>query len=183
MKKFGLPDTILLFLGTEPMTGYDMTKELNSSLVWRASHQQVYRELDKLVKAGLVVFERIPQPGKPDRKVHKLTELGQEQVAELREREFEAGDLEMVKLMGSSTIMLKAGNAQYFEALAEQLEQQIELEEAELARVDDPIEKLLVERSIVAAKAEMEYAMSAITTINKINEAANPDDEPQAAAA
>ncbi len=44
-----LPHVILTVLSTRDATGYDITKEFSASIgyFWKASHQQVYRELNK----------------------------------------------------------------------------------------------------------------------------------------
>jgi len=42
----------------------------------------VYVTLNRLEKAGLVVSTRVPQGGRPDRKVHELTAAGRERVEE-----------------------------------------------------------------------------------------------------
>lgn len=55
---------ILAFMhGRTDVTGYDLTLGLNG--LW--SHQQVYRDLNKLKKANLVREKVITQDGKPDR--------------------------------------------------------------------------------------------------------------------
>lgn len=75
-----LPHVILTVLSTRDATGYDITKEFSYSIgyFWKASHQQVYRELNKMAKNGLVTCVLEPQEGKPDRKVYSITDLGRE---------------------------------------------------------------------------------------------------------
>lgn len=66
--------TILLTMikrESQPISGYELTKRLAEKS--RHAHQQVYRELEKLNKAGLVFFKRLPQEGKPDRKEFSAT--------------------------------------------------------------------------------------------------------------
>ena len=61
------------------MTGYDISKSLQSDVVgvfWTASHQQIYRELNRLEEKGHVSHKVFPQDGKPDRKVYSLTKSG-----------------------------------------------------------------------------------------------------------
>ena len=45
-----LADAILVCLTERPMTGYELAKTFDSSMgfFWRASHQQIYRELQQL---------------------------------------------------------------------------------------------------------------------------------------
>lgn len=51
-----LPHVILTVLSTRDATGYDITKEFSASIgyFWKASHQQVYRELNKMADKELV---------------------------------------------------------------------------------------------------------------------------------
>ena len=55
------------------MTGYEITRTFDQVLVyfWKASHQQVYRELASLHGDGCVVYEVVRQPDKPDKKVYR----------------------------------------------------------------------------------------------------------------
>lgn len=61
------------------MSGYDLAKNFDASIgfFWRASHQQIYRELGKLRDKGYVRSEEITQSGKPNRIVHTITNEGQ----------------------------------------------------------------------------------------------------------
>jgi len=62
------------------MSGYDLAKNFDASIgfFWRASHQQIYRELGKLRDKGLVKSQEISQSGKPNRIVHTITETGRD---------------------------------------------------------------------------------------------------------
>ncbi|WBA14963.1 PadR family transcriptional regulator [Salinivibrio proteolyticus] len=73
-----LPHVILTVLSNCESTGYDITKAFSTSIsyVWKASHQQVYRELTKLAEKGAVSCRLEPQMGKPDRKVYAITPIG-----------------------------------------------------------------------------------------------------------
>ncbi|WP_070970555.1 PadR family transcriptional regulator [Vibrio sonorensis] len=79
-----LPHVILTVLSTRDATGYDITKEFSSTIgyFWKASHQQVYRELNKLAQGGYVTCVLEPQEGKPDRKVYSITDAGRSALGE-----------------------------------------------------------------------------------------------------
>jgi DNA-binding PadR family transcriptional regulator len=64
------------------MSGYDLAKNFDASIgfFWRASHQQIYRELGRLRERGLVESQEITQSGKPNRIVHTITKAGREAV-------------------------------------------------------------------------------------------------------
>ncbi|MCG8670740.1 MAG: PadR family transcriptional regulator [Pseudomonadales bacterium] len=77
-----LKHTILVLLESESGTGYDIAKKFQGSLgnFWSASHQQIYHELGKLDKDGLVTWKQVPQEGKPDKKVYEITASGIEEL-------------------------------------------------------------------------------------------------------
>lgn len=79
-----LAHTILVVLASEPRSGYDVSKCFDESLscYWKASQQQIYRELSKMEQQGWVCFETIPQEGKPDKKIYHLTAQGQQELAQ-----------------------------------------------------------------------------------------------------
>jgi DNA-binding PadR family transcriptional regulator len=78
-----LSHTILAVLAQSPHSGYDISKRFEESVscYWQASQQQIYRELGKMEQQGWVTFEKVPQEGKPDKKIYAITEAGR---AELR---------------------------------------------------------------------------------------------------
>ena len=57
-------------------TGYDLTTNSKDSSVWSSSHQQVYRELKRLLADGFVSAEHVAQEGRPDKKLYKITPRG-----------------------------------------------------------------------------------------------------------
>ncbi|EAS41872.1 PadR family transcriptional regulator [Photobacterium profundum] len=79
-----LPHVILTVLCSRDATGYDITKEFSHSIgyFWKASHQQVYRELNKMAGNDQVTCQLEPQDGKPDRKVYSITDLGRQALLE-----------------------------------------------------------------------------------------------------
>ena len=77
-----LKHAILVILESETGTGYDIAKKFRGSSgnFWNASHQQVYQELSKLGKLGLVKWRSVLQQGKPDKKVYTITEQGRQEI-------------------------------------------------------------------------------------------------------
>lgn len=75
-----LTHTILATLGNEAFSGYDLWKKFTecTNHYWKASQQQVYRELTKLETQGAIASEIIPQEGRPDKKLYRITTLGKE---------------------------------------------------------------------------------------------------------
>lgn len=74
-----LSHAILAGLYEKPSTGYELAKKLEESVLhfWNASHQQIYRELERLQKKGFTLVTDHLQPGKPARKVYSISEKGQ----------------------------------------------------------------------------------------------------------
>ena len=61
-------------------SGYDMKKCFESSFghFFPAGYGSIYPALATLARNGLVEYELVPQEGKPDRKVYRITKKGRE---------------------------------------------------------------------------------------------------------
>ncbi len=74
-----LEHIILGLLTTNPCTGYDIKKYLDTEARFGQSSRplsQIYNTLKRMAENGWVEFEVIPRERKPDLKVYHLTELG-----------------------------------------------------------------------------------------------------------
>lgn len=73
-----LQAAILGFLRLEPTSGYLLRKRFEDSVAsfWSVTQSQIYRELHALERAQLVVSEREPGDGKPDRRIYSLSKRG-----------------------------------------------------------------------------------------------------------
>lgn len=73
-----LRHAILVLLEDREASGYDLAREFAQGMgnVWNATHQQIYLELGRLNKEGLVEFRHVPQEGRPDKKVYQITDPG-----------------------------------------------------------------------------------------------------------
>lgn len=71
---------ILGLLTVEPMSGYDLRKHFQESLIyfWNESYGQIYPALKRLAKEGFVTPVKSAQAGKRDRRVYSLTSKGKE---------------------------------------------------------------------------------------------------------
>jgi len=78
--KFG----ILGLLSKWDATGYEIKKEFDDymSIFWHSHLSQIYPELNKLEKEGLIEGKTITQIGKPDKKVYEINEAGADQLRE-----------------------------------------------------------------------------------------------------
>ncbi|HDY8174787.1 TPA: PadR family transcriptional regulator [Vibrio vulnificus] len=148
------------------MTGYDLTQQFSKELsfIWSASHQQVYRELNKLEVDKLVKHELFPQEGKPDRKVYTITKAGK---AALQEALTKHPKLAIIR--DPLSVMLFASESSQF-PLVEHLEQQLyfcrqrleELGRQSNANASNAVRNLLLERQIQMVKAEISWIGDAI---------------------
>ena len=71
--------TVCLGMLTDgPASGYDLKKQFESSFAhfFAAGYGSIYPELSALAESSLVECEEVPQEGKPDRKVYRITEKG-----------------------------------------------------------------------------------------------------------
>lgn len=79
-----LEHAILVSLAERAASGYDLTRRFDKSIgfFWRATHQQIYRVLARMQSDGLVEATVRPGEGRPDRRVHHLTDLGRTRLHE-----------------------------------------------------------------------------------------------------
>jgi DNA-binding PadR family transcriptional regulator len=73
-----LSHAILATLADRPCSGYDLAKKFDGSVgfFWRASHQQIYRELSKLEEHSYIAATIVRQENRPDKKVYEVTGSG-----------------------------------------------------------------------------------------------------------
>lgn len=73
-----LRHAILGLLELAPQSGYDLGRAFAGSVAhfWHADQSQIYRTLDRLEAEGAITTETIPQQGRPDRRVHSITDAG-----------------------------------------------------------------------------------------------------------
>lgn len=79
-----LAHAILATLLESPCSGYDLMKRFEGSVgfFWRASHQQIYRELGRMEQQGWLQGEVIQQEGRPNKKCYSVTQSGRDQLRE-----------------------------------------------------------------------------------------------------
>jgi DNA-binding PadR family transcriptional regulator len=101
-----LEHAILVSLSERSGSGYELARRFEKSigLFWSATHQQIYRVLKRMEEAGWVAVEAVAQDGRPDKKVHTVSEAGRAELRRwLAEPDPGAGPQELaVKLRGAS---------------------------------------------------------------------------------
>lgn len=126
-----LSHALLAALSHESATGYALAQHFDGSLghFWKASHQQIYRDLAKLEGRGLVKYELQPSAaGKPESKLYHLTPLG---LAELQT--WIAASSDPAPVRDTLLVKLYAGNAVAPAVLLGELTQQRAKHAARLA--------------------------------------------------
>lgn len=125
-----LAHAILVLLIDKPYSGYDLAKDFDNSLnfFWKATHQQIYRELARLGEQGWVNFEIIAQESRPDKKLYSITELGKKHLIEWL---VQPSDLMLIK--EELLIKLFAGNLIPISKLIEELERHRQIHKDKLS--------------------------------------------------
>ncbi len=172
-----LRHAILVLLQDQEASGYDLAREFANSigLVWNATHQQIYLELGKLNDQNMVKFRHIPQDGKPDKKLYRITEEGRDELIRWLRKPAappRIRDAFMVKIAGgalsdSSSILrelddqadLRRERLHTFEALARKLDEQ--------GRDKDLFTYLTLRRGILDQQAWLHWADEVKTALNK----------------
>lgn len=77
-----LRHALLGLLSLGPRSGYDLGRAFAGSVAhfWHADQSQIYRTLDRLSDEGAITTETIAQRGRPDRHVHSLTPMGEDEL-------------------------------------------------------------------------------------------------------
>ncbi|MFF9072572.1 PadR family transcriptional regulator [Streptomyces sp. NPDC014735] len=78
-----LPHAILTALLEKPSSGLELTRRFDRSIgyFWSATHQQIYRELGKLERAGQIRTLPSEQPARGRRKEYEVLPAGREELA------------------------------------------------------------------------------------------------------
>jgi len=75
-----LEHALLVSLRERPATGIELTRRFDRSIgfFWRATHQQIYKVLARMVADGWVSVTTVEQEARPDKKVYDVTPAGAE---------------------------------------------------------------------------------------------------------
>jgi PadR family transcriptional regulator AphA len=132
---------ILGMLSIEPMSGYDIKKEVETSIsnFWTESYGQIYPVLKKLIAEKLVTRTIEREAGKPDRHVYSLTTKGRQELRRWLRKDFAPKiqrDEFLLKLFFGEEIPTKANIAhvEHFRELQRRLLQKYRAVEKQIAR-------------------------------------------------
>jgi DNA-binding PadR family transcriptional regulator len=73
-----LRHALLAILTAKPMTGYDLVKYFDGTVayVWSAPHSQIYPELRRMERDGLVDVEVVPRGERAEKRVYVINDAG-----------------------------------------------------------------------------------------------------------
>ncbi|MEU3791216.1 PadR family transcriptional regulator [Streptomyces fructofermentans] len=73
-----LEHAILVSLLEKPGSGYELARRFDRSIgrFWTATHQQIYRVLNRMEREGLLAVREVPQQGRPDKKEYSVADSG-----------------------------------------------------------------------------------------------------------
>ncbi|MFN4265940.1 MAG: PadR family transcriptional regulator [Aquabacterium sp.] len=73
-----LSHALMTSLLEKSSSGYDLARRFDKSIgfFWRATHQQIYRELARMEKAGWIESSSAPDGGRTRKKIYRVLEAG-----------------------------------------------------------------------------------------------------------
>ena len=146
-----LKHVLLMVLKKQSATGYGINKWFDGPLgyFWDTSHQRVYRALAKLDEDGWVEFEVVPQQGKPDKKVYRITELGEQALDGWMRK-----PLPLPKPNEPFLVKLFSGDTAYLSSLIEEVKGRLAAHDATLEDYRN-VEKLYFSEPELSAELRM----------------------------
>ena len=126
---------VLGLLTRGPMSGYDLRKRIDRSIgyFWAPAKTQIYAVLPRLVEAGLATKRDVPQSGRPDKQVYRITRAGREALRSWLNH----GPVEPAPDKNPMLLKLFFGDDADRDALAEQVRQRRETGEELLAALEE----------------------------------------------
>lgn len=130
LNPMALAHAILAALADTACSGYDLAKQFDRSVgfFWKATFQQIYRELSKLEAQGWVEAEVVVQFSRPDKKLYRVTDVGR---AELAKWVAEPGELATIR--EDLLVRLFAGHLVPSQVVLHELERHRQLHTAQLS--------------------------------------------------
>lgn len=77
-----LPHALMTSLLEKSSSGYDLARRFDKSIgfFWHATHQQIYRELARMEKAGWIQSEAAPDGGKTRKRIYQVLDAGRQEL-------------------------------------------------------------------------------------------------------
>ncbi len=148
----------LMLIKDSKMSGYDIASYLFP--FWKASHQQVYRELNKLHELGLANFTEKTNNGRPDSKLYTLTAKGEKALKKYHHDTESKIDTPYPR--GRQVSMLMVENVDYFRRAIRVLGDKAAKQSEFIESLTDLKERLIAERHLKLLELEIDYAQTVI---------------------
>ena len=77
-----LAHALMTSLLEKSSSGYDLARRFDKSIgfFWHATHQQIYRELARMEKAGWIASEAAPDGGKTRKRIYQVLQAGRQEL-------------------------------------------------------------------------------------------------------
>lgn len=77
-----LSHALMTSLLEKSSSGYDLARRFDKSIGfwWRATHQQIYRELARMEKAGWIASEAAPDGGRTRKRIYQVLDAGRREL-------------------------------------------------------------------------------------------------------
>lgn len=100
---------LLTSLLEKPSTGYELANRFDRSIgyFWQATHQQIYRELGRMVTAGWLMAQDCPEADKRRKKTYQVLPAGREELRRWAAEPQDSGDQNqalLIKLRAEAVI-------------------------------------------------------------------------------
>ncbi|AJP57537.1 PadR family transcriptional regulator [Pandoraea vervacti] len=104
-----LAHALMTSLLEKPSSGYDLARRFDKSIgfFWRATHQQIYRELARMEAAGWIDSMAAPDGGRTRKRVYRVRDAGRDELLSWAGTRTEPSDLRddlMVRLRADAAI-------------------------------------------------------------------------------
>lgn len=78
-----LSHALMTSLLEKSSSGYDLARRFDKSIgfFWQATHQQIYRELARMEKAGWITSEAAPDGGRTRKRIYRVLDAGRQELA------------------------------------------------------------------------------------------------------
>ncbi|MFC3153087.1 PadR family transcriptional regulator [Litoribrevibacter euphylliae] len=128
-----LKHSLLVLLAEQSSTGYELSQKYKEAIgfFWKASHQQIYKQLKELTADGWVTFEEQSQQGKPDKKKYQVTDSGFQEL-----QRWLSSEIKPAKANDALLVMLYGGKHVEHQVLLQEIERHKGLHEKNLKKLE-----------------------------------------------
>jgi DNA-binding PadR family transcriptional regulator len=139
-----LRNAILATLLEGEASGYDLAKGFNASVAnfWTATPQQLYRELEKMEREGLLAARLVEQSRRPNKRMFSLTDAGRAELADYTRR-----SPKPIAIRDELLVQVQSIEAGDVDAVRRSVQAKLEASEVKLERYERLRRRLLGERS------------------------------------